>query len=111
MVNEIVQRLSRLTESGSILWVEGDRLHYRGPVGVLTPADERFFMSHRDQIIGVINDGVPVKCTNCGGVAVAKPDERWDDPQYNDLWQGRCECGCVFSTAKLIGVIESRMVN
>ena len=107
MVKEVVARVSRLLGSGAQLWVEGDRLRYRGPAGLLTNADERFFTSHRDQIVKVINAGVLVRCLACGGPALTKPDERWDDPRYNDLWQGRCDCGTVFSTSN----IASEMVN
>jgi hypothetical protein len=108
MVDEIVSLLSKLIGSGAQFWVEGERLHYRGPVGLLTDGDERFFQSHRDQIMRVISDGVLVKCLDCGGVG---PGERRDDPQYNDLWQGRCGYGCVFSTANLSGIIVSQLIS
>jgi hypothetical protein len=118
-VGEIVDRINRLTDGGGKIWVEPEsgRLRYAGPSGLLLLEDEVFFREHRDAVIATIRDGVPVFCEVCRQpTALARPDDRMDetgepDPRFSDLWEGRCPCGTVFSTANLTGLIVSEMVN
>ena len=108
---ETVAVISRLIGAGARLWAEGDRLHYSGPVGLLTHEDELFIRARKADVLRAVTEGVGVRCSECGSTAQAKPDER-TDPAYSDLWQGWCSgCGVVFSPARLDGLIESECVN
>jgi hypothetical protein len=105
---ETVAVISRLIAAGARLWVEGNRLRYSGPQGVLTAEDEAFIVEHKSDVLRAVCEGVPVRCHKCGCTAQAKPDER-ADPAYSDLWQGWCsQCGSIFSQGRLL---ESDLVN
>lgn len=109
--SEVVAVISRLIGAGARLWAEGDKLRYSGPPGLLSDEDDRFIQERKADVLRAVCEGVALRCLDCGSTAQATPDER-TDPAYSDLWQGWCSgCGCVFSTARLDGLIESERVN
>lgn len=108
--NDVLQVLSRLIAAGGHFWLEGGRLRYRGPSGLLTAEDDAFIGERKADVMRAVREAVELRRLGCSAIAPTKPSERTDS-RYSDLWQCGSDCGCVFSTAKLSGVLKSWMVN
>lgn len=54
--NELAGILSTLRESGAKLWLDGERLRYGGPEGVLTPELRNLLVEKKSELIELLHE-------------------------------------------------------
>lgn len=110
---QLIERVTRLTQLGATIWIEGDRLRYEGPEGALRAEDKAFFSANRVTVVLVLTEGIAARCSDCGQTSRITLDPRRNetgrpDERFSDLWAGECQsCKARFSQAIASAAIAS----